>query len=53
MFINEHNIMINAPMDLSIIRLVTHAQFYDEMDLLVTGGISGIFIFNFEYQSKY
>jgi len=48
-FLNELNIMIKPPMDMPIIRLVNHAQFYDEQNLLVTGGINGVFIFNFDY----
>ena len=36
-----------------MIRLVNHAEFYDAKDLLITGGINGVFIFYFEYKSKY
>jgi hypothetical protein len=38
---------------MSMIRLVNHAEFYDAKDLLITGGINGVFIFHFEYKSKY
>lgn len=38
---------------MSSIRLVSHAEFYDVKDLLITAGINGVFIFNFDYQSKY
>jgi hypothetical protein len=38
---------------MSQIRLVNFAEFYDAKDLLITAGINGVFIFNFDYQSKY
>jgi hypothetical protein len=34
---------------MKIIRLVTQAHFYDEKDMLITGGIKGVFIFKFDY----
>lgn len=45
--------MVKPPLDMSVIRLVNHAHFHDEQDLLITGGINGVFIFNFNYQGKY
>ena len=38
---------------MSQIRLVNFAEFYDPKDLLITAGINGVFIFNFDYRSKY
>ena len=38
---------------MSTLRKVTHAHFYDEKDMLITGGINGVFIFNFQYKGKY
>ena len=52
-FLNELNIVVKPPIDMSDIRLVTHAHFHDEKDMLITGGIKGVFIFNFNYQGKY
>ncbi len=34
---------------MSSIRLVNHAEFYDAKDLLITAGINGVFLFNFDY----
>jgi WD40 repeat protein len=48
-FLNELNIVIKPPHDMKIIRLVTQAHFYDEKDMLITGGIKGVFIFKFDY----
>lgn len=47
------NNIVGPPIDMSLIRLVNHAEFYDEMDLLITGGINGVFIFKFDYKGKY
>jgi len=52
-FLNELNIVVKPHIDMSAIRLVNHVQFYDEKDLLITGGIDGVFIFNFDYKGKY
>jgi hypothetical protein len=49
LFLNELNNLVEPPLDMSSIRLVNHAYFYDELDLLITGGINGVFIFNFNY----
>jgi len=38
---------------MSLIRLVDHAEFCDEKNLLITSGIEGVFIFKFRYESKY
>lgn len=38
---------------MSVIRLVSHAQFDDSQDLLITGGVDGVYVFNFDYQGKY
>lgn len=48
-FLNELNNIVGPPIDMSLIRLVNHAEFYDELDLLITGGINGVFIFKFDY----
>ncbi len=40
-------------MDLSSIRLVNFAEFMDQESKLITAGIDGIFIFDFEYKGKY
>jgi len=50
---NDLNIVIKPHLDMSHLRLVNHAQFYDEKDLLVTAGIDGVFVFNFDYRGKY
>lgn len=34
---------------MSQIRLVNYAEFYDVKNLLITAGINGVFIFNFDY----
>jgi len=39
--------------DMSHIRLVNFAEFHDAKDLLITAGINGVFIFKFDYKSKY
>ncbi len=38
---------------MSDIRLVSHAYFHDEQDLLITGGVNGVFLFNFQYTGNY
>ena len=38
---------------MSMIRLVNHVVFYDEKSLLITAGINGVSIFDFDYQGKY
>ena len=40
-------------MDLSSIRLVNFAEFMDQESKVITAGIDGIFIFDFEYKGKY
>lgn len=50
---NELNIVIKPHLDMSHLRLVNHVKFYDERDLLITGGINGVFVFNFDYKGKY
>ena len=50
---NDLNIVVKPHIDMSHIRLVNHVQFYDEKDLLITGGIDGVFVFKFDYKGKY
>jgi hypothetical protein len=52
LFLNEVYYVIKQ-MDMSSIRLVNHALFYDEEDKLITAGIDGVFIFDFLYKGKY
>lgn len=52
-FMNELNIVVQPHIEMSIIRLVNHAHFHDEKDLLITGGNHGVFIFHFDYKGKY
>lgn len=52
-FINELGNVVKPPLDMSVIRLVKHAVFHDELDMLITAGINGVFIFKFDYQGKY
>ncbi|CDW84829.1 UNKNOWN [Stylonychia lemnae] len=40
-------------MDMSSIRLVNFAQFYDAESKLITAGIDGVFIFDVHYHGKY
>ena len=40
-------------LDMSSIRLVKYAEFYDPKDLLIVSGIEGTFIFDFHYVAKY
>jgi len=40
-------------MDMSSIRLVNFAQFYDKESKLITAGIDGVFIFDVDYHGKY
>lgn len=51
-FVNElyHTIRM---LDMSSIRLVKYAEFYDPKDLLIVSGIEGTFIFDFHYVAKY
>ena len=48
-FMNELHIVIKPPIEMSHIRLVTHVEFYDEKDLLITAGNEGVYIFKFNY----
>lgn len=48
-FLNELNRVVNPPIDMNQLRLVTHAHFLDERDKLITAGLKGVYIFNFEY----
>ena len=54
-FVNEIYNIISIIDDTSDIRfrLVNHALFYDKQDKLLTGGIDGVFIFDFVYKGKY
>ena len=52
LFMNENYIVIKQ-IDMSCIRLVNFAHFYDSESKLVTGGIDGVFIFDFDYKGKY
>jgi hypothetical protein len=40
-------------MDMSKLRLVTHAAFDDQRSQLVTAGIRGVLIFKFNYEGRY
>lgn len=51
-FLNEILKVVDQ-LDMSSIRLVNFAEFRDEEDKLITAGIDGVFIFHFNYQSKY
>lgn len=51
-FLNEALYVIKI-MDMSSIRLVSFAMFYDEKNKLITAGIDGVFMFDFCYNGKY
>ena len=51
-FLNEIFNVIDQ-CDMSDIRLVSHAYFHDEQDLLITGGVNGVFLFKFQYTGNY
>jgi len=51
-FINEMYALVQQ-LDMSAIRLVNFVEFYDKQSKLVTAGIDGIFIFDFQYKGKY
>ena len=53
MFINELYNRVEDPIDMSIIRLVNHVQFYDPKSLLITAGVEGVYLFDFNYSGKY
>jgi hypothetical protein len=53
LFLNELNNLVTHPIDMSSIRLVNHVVFYDEKKLLITAGINGVSIFDFDYNGKY
>ena len=52
LFINEMYHLVSE-LDMSAIRLVSFAEFYDAESKLVTAGIDGIFLFDFAYKGKY
>lgn len=52
-FINELGNAVKPPLDMSVIRLVKFIQFHDELDMLITASINGVFMFKFDYQGKY
>ena len=51
-FLNEKLKVVDS-IDMSAIRLVNFAYFVDKEARLVTAGIDGVFIFDFNYISKY
>jgi len=51
-FLNEL-LKVVTHVDMSSIRLVNFAYFSDKDNRLITAGIDGVFIFNFNYQGKY
>lgn len=51
-FINE-NLNVVQMIDMSSIRLVNFAVFNDKDDQLIVGGINGVFVYDFNYKSKY
>jgi hypothetical protein len=51
-FVNEiYNLVCS--LDMSAIRLIKFAKFYDQEDKLVVSGIEGTFVFDFHYRGKY
>ena len=48
-FMNDKNIVLTPFLDMSHLRLVNFVQFHDTKDLLITGGINGVFVFKFDY----
>ena len=52
LFINEMYSLVTQ-LDLSSIRLVNFVEFYDSASKLITAGIDGMFIFDFDYKGKY
>ena len=38
---------------MSAIRLVNFVEFYDKTSKIITGGIDGLFVFDFKYEGKY
>ena len=51
-FINE-NLFVVQVADMSNIRLVNYAVFNDKDSQLIVGGINGVFVYDFNYKSKY
>jgi WD40 repeat protein len=51
-FLNELLFLVDE-FDLASIRLVNFVYFNDKDDTVITGGIDGVFVFRFNYQSKY
>jgi len=51
-FVNEIYNLVCA-LDMSSIRLIKFAKFYDQEDKLVVSGIEGTFVFDFHYRGKY
>ena len=51
-YLNElYNVVQHS--DMKSLRLVTHAEFIDSKDLLITAGKDGVFIFKFAYFGNY
>jgi len=51
-FVNELLYCVDS-IDMASIRLVNFVYFNDADDSVITAGIDGVFIFKFNYQSKY
>lgn len=51
-FLNEALYVVKN-MDMNGLRLVSHAEFYDEQSKLIVGSVDGVFIFDFCYNGKY